>query len=597
MVENKEIYDDAEFAAAVLAALGDGITVHDRNYRIVYQNSVIQRAFGNRVGDHCYEAYEGRSAMCPGCPVAECFADGGIYSAERSVLLNGKRLVVQNTASPVRDRDGRIVAAVEVVRDITPKKVADEKLLGVSNLYDALSRTNKAIMLCRDRDTLFREICEIAVSHGKFCLAMIVLNDPESGFLLPAAYGGRAEGYAARVKISSSLDRADGRGPTGIAIRLGLPYICNDFYADPITIPWRAAAMENGIHASAAFPLKANGVGIGALKVYSEQKEFFDEEMVALLVEMAANISFALDNFSREERRKGAEEALRQSEERLQLVLEGSNDGFWDLDLVTDVIKLSNRYYEMLGHAPGEIEPTGAALRLLVHPDDQGRVRLAFTEHLACLTGGYEVEYRLRTKSGDWLWVVDRGKVVARDADGGALRVAGTCRNIDERKKYEDELRHISTHDGLTGLFNRAYFDAEMMRMARSRSYPVSIVAADVDGLKLVNDSFGHAEGDTLIRLAAQVLREAFRAEDVVARIGGDEFVVLLPDTDAETAKDGVKRLERCINQLNEGCRDYSLSLSVGAATAERPEQLKEALKLADSRMYYYKFQKKSRRV
>ena len=102
--------------------------------------------------------------------------------------------------------------------------------------------------------------------------------------------------------------------------------------------------------------------------------------------------------------------------------------------------------------------------------------------------------------------------------------------DITQQKRAEDRLRFLSTHDVLTGLYNRAFFEEETTRMERGRHYPISVLMVDVDHLKITNDRRGHAAGDSLLRRAAAVLRAAFRTEDVVARIGGDEFAVLLPE-------------------------------------------------------------------
>ena len=264
-----------------------------------------------------------------------------------------------------------------------------------------------------------------------------------------------------------------------------------------------------------------DGQTIGALKVYSEQREFFDDEMVELLQEMVANICFALESLSREQQRRRAEEALRESEERLKLVLEGSSSGFWDWNLETGACSLSDRFAEMLDYLPGEIAPTSAALDALIHPEDSPRVSESLSAHLCGSAPDYEIEFRLLRKDGEWTWVISRGKVVARDAEGRPLRMAGTTSDITERTAFEENLRYLSTHDPLTGLFNRSYFEAELGRLDVGRRYPVSIVIADIDGLKAVNDRFGHVAGDQLIKEAARALRDAFRAEDVVARSSG----------------------------------------------------------------------------
>lgn len=159
-------------------------------------------------------------------------------------------------------------------------------------------------------------------------------------------------------------------------------------------------------------------------------------------------------------------------------------------------------------------------------------------------------------------------------------------RDISERKLTEERLHYMSTHDVLTGFYNRGYVEGELDRLDRSRQYPVSIIVADVDCLKKVNDSHGHQAGDELLRLAAQGIAGAFRAEDIVARYGGDEFIVLLPETDVEAAARAVRRIKESVARLNETQREFTVSLSLGTATALAPGGLTEAVCLADQRMY-----------
>lgn len=208
------------------------------------------------------------------------------------------------------------------------------------------------------------------------------------------------------------------------------------------------------------------------------------------------------------------------------------------------------------------------------------------------ITSGREWESELcsRRKNGQiyWEWV----KVSpVFDADGKIMKYLKVAQDISDRKKYEEGLHYLSTHDSLTGLYNRVYFDAEMSRLATSREYPVSVIVADVDGLKAVNDTKGHDAGDRLIKEMAAVLLSAFRASDVVSRIGGDEFAILLPHTDYQTAKEAVDRIRSIIESVEEKMQGGGLSL--GIATAFAGEDLPAALKSADEWMYKDKYSKR----
>jgi diguanylate cyclase (GGDEF)-like protein/PAS domain S-box-containing protein len=573
----------------LFSAMEEGVTVQNREFRIIYQNRSLQTIFGDTRGAYCYETYEGRQAVCHNCPVATCFADGAPHSSRRTVLLNGEQRIFENSASPIMNDNGQIVAALEIVRDITLRSTMEARLSRFTNMYAALSQTNKAILESTSREEMFSRICAAAVEVGKFMLAVIGMTDTD-GIVRSVAHCGVASRYLDNLVIQADARTEEGRGPTGRAIRAGVPYICNDFHNDPNTTLWRKSAMENGIKASAAFPFSIDDKVVGALKVYSDQAGYFDSEITELLAELAANITFGLKNFLRDEQRRQSLQALRESEQQLQLVLEGSNDGFCDWHIPSDTVRMSARYLEILGYLPGEISQCPEAIRKLNHPEDWLRVDRLIREELAIRHQSFEIEARTLTRHGEWKWILYRGKVVEKDENDATTRVTGTCTDITDKKMFEEQLRHVSSHDQMTGLFNRAYFDTEVTRVSAGRNFPVSVVIADVDGLKMVNDSFGHHAGDILIQQAAEVLRRSFRAEDVIARIGGDEFAVLLPNADERTVKDAVKRVLHAQTDIS----DYTLMMSIGSATADHAENLGEAIKKADAQMYHYKFSRKS---
>jgi diguanylate cyclase (GGDEF)-like protein len=167
-------------------------------------------------------------------------------------------------------------------------------------------------------------------------------------------------------------------------------------------------------------------------------------------------------------------------------------------------------------------------------------------------------------------------------------------RDITGRKAYEEQLEHLSTHDVLTGLYNRTFYETELNRLATSRRYPVSIIVVDMDGLKQTNDTYGHAAGDKMICKAATIMKGAFRADDLVARTGGDEFTVLLPETDKAGLAAAVERIEKSLAEANRIEDGYYVKLSIGTAIAESNEKLLGAEKAADLAMYRNKAANKS---
>jgi len=163
-------------------------------------------------------------------------------------------------------------------------------------------------------------------------------------------------------------------------------------------------------------------------------------------------------------------------------------------------------------------------------------------------------------------------------------RVIVSIADVTERKQAEEKLRYLSTHDVLTGLYNRNFFEAEMERLQNSRFEPTNLMMIDVNGMKAANDSFGHAAGDELLRRTAQVLKLSFRQEDIIARIGGDEFVVLFQGN--IPLQDAVARVEEVLADHNHWYQGPALDLAIGAASGPKGSSLIDLFKRADQLMY-----------
>lgn len=160
---------------------------------------------------------------------------------------------------------------------------------------------------------------------------------------------------------------------------------------------------------------------------------------------------------------------------------------------------------------------------------------------------------------------------------------------LAKTKKQEELITQISFHDSLTGLYNRTYFSDELVRIDTPRQLPISILVADINGLKVVNDTFGHSEGDKIIQKAASVLRDSCRTEDIIARTGGDEFIIILPQTPLDIAMQIMERIgARCDNECQ---NSIPVSISVGCAAKNKPEEeMERIVKEADAMMYRHKF-------
>jgi PAS domain S-box-containing protein len=225
----------------------------------------------------------------------------------------GKLIWIEYSMHPVYNEDGEIKYLVPEGRDITERKLAEEKISKTNRLYATLSQVNQAIVRERDKQKLFQEICNIAIEYGKFRLAWIGFVDEEGKIVKPVAFSGEGSYYLQNIEISID-EGLSGKGPTGRAIREGKSVVFDDLENNSDFAPWREQAQEKGYRSSAAFPIRLNNIVIGALNVYAVEVHFFDEDEITLLEEAALDISFALEKFKEENKRKQAEKELHQYE-------------------------------------------------------------------------------------------------------------------------------------------------------------------------------------------------------------------------------------------------------------------------------------------
>jgi diguanylate cyclase (GGDEF)-like protein/PAS domain S-box-containing protein len=286
------------------------------------------------------------------------------------------------------------------------------------------------------------------------------------------------------------------------------------------------------------------------------------------------------------------EEALRESQERYALAVQGANDGLWDWNLKTDEIYFSPRWQEMLGYRDGEIGDRPSEWFDRVHPEELDWLKAQLAAHLDGLSLHFEIEHRMQHKDGTYCWMLSRGLAV-RDQAQTAYRMAGSQTDITKRKLAEEQLLHDALHDSLTGLSNRALFldrlGQAIERAKRQQGYQFAVLFLDLDRFKVVNDSLGHKVGDQLLVAIARRLERCIKFGDTMARLGEDEFTILIEDI--KDVSDATRLADRIHLDLqspfNVNGQDVFTTASIGIALNDpkydRPE---DVLRNADTAMY-----------
>jgi diguanylate cyclase (GGDEF)-like protein/PAS domain S-box-containing protein len=293
---------------------------------------------------------------------------------------------------------------------------------------------------------------------------------------------------------------------------------------------------------------------------------------------------------------KSNETKLEQSEARYELAMRGSNDGIWDWDIQNKAVYVSKRCREILG-LPIDANVTETMFDQVIHPDDVERYQDEFKLHLSGQTATVNVEYRVHDSTGLYRWVLLRG-VGTTNTNGNMIRMAGSVTDLTARGAY---------YDPLTGLPGRRLLVDRLERVVAShRRDPekgFSLLFTDLDRFKVINDSLGHAVGDALLLEVARRIDHSLRPGDVVARWGGDEFVLLLENTTPKEARKIAMRLRLLIGKpFKLGELETFTGISIGIVNSrpdpagENPEGTGEAstgaasaadyLRSADTAMY-----------
>jgi len=469
------------------------------------------------------------------------------------------------------------------------KAKAERQKDRLAGMLKALSATNEAIMRVKTRSELFELVCQAAVLDGMFTSATIALVEPDGEFLRIAATNGLQRDRIKDRRYATSAEDPEGRGLTGTSFRTRQPCIMNDYLGDPRVAHWHRLATEEGTRSGASFPLLLNGgKAVGVLFFLSPDEGVFTPDLVELLARLAENVSFALDNFDRAEEKARTEEqkerltgmfaALSDTNEAImraksraelfELVCAAAANGKFTSTSI-GLVNPDSDFLDLVASA-GPAAETTRNVRISIneaHPEGRGVSGTAFRSRQVCVSNDYladqqrhafhAVARRDGAKSCAAFPLLVQGQAVGvmiflsaekntftpefvellqRLADNVSFALENFDR-ADEKNKADERIEYLASHDGLTDLPNREMFNGllrQAIETAHRHQRRFAVLFIDLDRFKVINDSLGHDAGDMLLMVVANRLRGALRSNDVVARLGGNEFVVILEEC-AET--------------------------------------------------------------
>lgn len=488
-----------------------------------------------------------------GTPAAEFYADQqlwlqSIHPEDRARILSTCRDVVMSGKGALQYRIIRTDGCIRWIRhdvhaiadvlpgtwrvdaiasDITIQYLLEESLRRSNRALRAIHDCEKVLAAATDEDHLLQQVCDVIASAGYQMVWAGCLSEDGSR-IVAAGLTGHSSDFLKCLEIPLQASSSLQDSAIGEALCSRQPTVANDFSKEGHTAVWHTEALRRGFHSKIALPLLDSEEAIGVLTVYSSEVNAFDAEEVELLAGLAKRVMTTMQVHRNRSLRQATEAALHLRQRAIEaspnaIIITSATGPDYPVEYVNPAFE------KMTGYAAEEI--VGQSLRIL-QGDDRDQPGLEQIRQIIHTQQEGHAVLRNYCKDGTQFWS-DVHIAPVRDDSGEVRHFVATKFDITQIKQSEAQLEHLANHDVLTGLPNRGLLRdrlGQSIAYAQRTGRAIWVVFLDLDRFKIVNDSFGHRAGDMLLRTVGERLQSAVRKTDTVARIGGDEFVVVLPE-------------------------------------------------------------------
>jgi len=606
--------DTKALLAGAMDAVGAPVCVLDAAGTILAINQAW-REFSNRNGGYADQAL-GQNYLdhCDRADPGAAPGSAELARAIRAVLRGELAQYFHDYAchSPTEQRwfsarvypfEGRYAVIVHV--DITDlhhtlaeQHEQQRKLERLKDLYSAVTEADQVIGTSNDLHGLFSEVCRIAVEYGGMQMAWVAQPDPSGELLVAKASYGTGTAYLEGLIISTRADVPEGRGPAGTAYRENRTTINQACNSEFNMLPWQQRIETFHWQSSGTFPVRQADRVVALLAVYSTHPDAFDAQEVQLLEKLAANLGQAADAIEARKQRHEAEQSLRRSEEKYRTLFETVHQGVVFQDSAGVILSANPAAERILGLSLAQmqgrtsVDPCWGAIRRDGSP-------LPGNEHPAmqALASGKPVigvvMGVVNPNRADTVWILANATPVQNRSTRDLEYVYTIFDDISENIRLQQELQNQANWDFLTEVPNRRrFFMLGQHELARAVRYggETAVLMLDIDHFKAINDTHGHTTGDAVIKAVAQVCKGSLREVDILGRIGGEEFAVVLPQTPHAKAHDVAERIrlavQQCAIAAGSAAGAIRVTVSIGVASCRCETTIDELLKSADAALY-----------